>query len=233
MKKKIWILFGLAMVFAFPQHSMSQTLEDYFKAGAAVGSVIRKKIDKNKAENKALDEELAKAWEELYDEQRKLDSLNNLIRIEKAKKNATSKSYSNSSASKKVLFENDDIVGSGPTIRSNYQDTPIIKSSMTSLLVLYTKDDKKIMLWMPNSCIISYTSYDDNERTLVCNKVVGWIKYYGEDVWHKYEDAFSKILYPSYNHLVHYSEFFPNNYESMNLDDIESMTIQFEDWSLY
>lgn len=84
MKKKIWILFGLAMVFAFPQHSMSQTPEDYYNAGAALGSVIRKNIDKNKADNKALDEKITNARNELYNEQRKLDSLNNLIRIAKA-----------------------------------------------------------------------------------------------------------------------------------------------------
>ena len=222
--KRMWLLFGLAFVFAAPLHSMAQV--DIKELGSAIGEFanVTDKLIQNRRERKKWEEDFKR---EVEKEKREAEA------AERARENTKSKPYSNPTASKKVLFENSNIVGSGPTIRSEYQDTPIIKSSMTSLLVLYTKNDKEIMIWMPNNWTISYKSYDDKERTLVCNKVVGWIKYYGEDVWYKYEDAFSKILYPSYYYLVDYSEFFPNNYELMKRDDIETMTIQFEDWNIY
>jgi hypothetical protein len=81
MKKKIWIPFVLFIVFAFPQLCISQTPEDYYNAGAAVGTAIRNNMYKKKAEEKALQEQITNKRKELNKEQRKLDSLNRLIGI--------------------------------------------------------------------------------------------------------------------------------------------------------
>lgn len=81
MKKRILIPFVLVIVFAFPQLCISQTLEDYYNVGAAVGTAIRNNMDNKKAEEKALQEQITNERKVLNKKQRELDSINRLISI--------------------------------------------------------------------------------------------------------------------------------------------------------
>lgn len=47
--KKVCLLFVLAVVFAIPQQSMSQSLEDYYNAGYILGASIRQAVDNSRA----------------------------------------------------------------------------------------------------------------------------------------------------------------------------------------
>lgn len=131
----------------------------------------------------------------------------------------------------KALFNNCYFDDKDHSVLSDYQETPVISTPIPVMDipgrwgVFYTENYNEIKLWINNGHLYYYNN-DNKERSMVCNKVVGWVKYYSDDVWVKYEDAFSIVLYPQITTMVDYNEIFPN---SSIKGDIETIEIRFDD----
>lgn len=235
--KKIWLLFGLVFVLAIPQYSVAQSTEDQIRTiGTGIG-VLGKMIDNGinkRRERERREEEMRKEDERLRKEQQEwLEQREAAAREERRK--AEEERRKAEEERKKTEEESLTITSfqeywlsddGGWHEFTNYNGLPLITKG--NLTRFYTKKGVYVTIWLQDKHPCYFNS-DNKERRFSCNKVIGRIKYYGDDSEYTLEDSFSFIMLPQKDpqkgYLMDYKDIFPHY--SISSEDLEYIWIYF------